>query len=447
MRLATVAMMFVAFVAAACGEKSSGAAESKPAEAASAEGAMCKEHGIAEAICTKCNPKLIPIFQAKGDWCEEHGFPESACPICHPERGGQPAAGVADDGAPPDGAKVCLSSKDVVKKVGVETVKAQERPEGVGLVATASLAFDATKRALVNARSPGVVRVIHADLGAKVTKGSPLASIDSAGVGADRSRLQATQARVTVAETTYRREKQLHAKGISSAKAVLDAEQELASAKAEHASIASALGVVGKASGGNGYTLVAPIAGQVVKRQATIGTMVGIEQTLFEIVDTSNMWVEIDVPEDEVPNVALGQRVLVTVDGIRGRQFEGRIGYISPEVDPRTRTAMARAALANPDGVLRANMFAQARIVLGGSRSTVTVPAIAVQRAKDVMFAFVQTKDDEFEVRRIQIGAREDKVVEVTKGIKPGENVVATGSFILKTETLKDSIGDGCTDD
>jgi cobalt-zinc-cadmium efflux system membrane fusion protein len=108
---------------------------------------------------------------------------------------------------------------------------------------------------------------------------------------------------------------------------------------------------------------------------------------------------------------------------------------------------MARAALANPDGVLRANMFAQARIVLGGSRSTVTVPAIAVQRAKDVVFAFVQTKDDEFEVRRVQLGAREDKLVEVTKGIKPGENVVATGSFILKTETLKDSIGDGCTDD
>jgi cobalt-zinc-cadmium efflux system membrane fusion protein len=445
-RLAQLAIL-VALFASACGDKTAKPTEAKPAEGSIAEGAMCKEHGIAEAICTKCNPKLIPVFKAKGDWCEEHGFPESACPICHPERGGQPAAGVAEDGAPPDGAKVCLKSKDVVKKVGIETVKAQERPEGVGLVATATLAFDATKRALINARSPGVVRVIHADLGAKVTKGSQLASIDSAGVGADRSRLQAAKARVTVAETTYRREKELQAKGISSAKSVLDAEQELAAAKAEHESIASAIGMVGQSNGGNAYTLVAPIAGQVVKRHATIGTMVGVEQTLFEIVDTSNMWVEIDVPEDEVPSVALGQRVLVTVDGIRDRTFEGTISYIAPEVDARTRTAMARAALANPDGVLRANMFAQARIVLGGSRSTVTVPAIAVQRAKDVMFAFVQIKDDEFEVRRVQIGAREDKVIEVTKGIKPGESVVATGSFILKTETLKDSIGDGCTDD
>lgn len=446
MRFAPLAIVVV-FVAAGCGSKSAEPGGSKPAEGPVADGAMCKEHGIAEAICTKCNPKLIPVFKAKGDWCDEHGFPESACPICHPERGGTPATGVAEDGAPPDGTKVCLKSKDVVTKVGIETVKAQERPDGAGLVATATLAFDATKRAVVNARSPGVVRGIQADLGAKVTKGSPLASIDSAGVGADRSRLQGAKARVDVAEINYRRESDLQAKGISSAKTVLDAQQELAAAKAEYASIASGLGMVGQSGGGNAYVLVSPIAGQVVKRLATIGTMVGVEQMLFEIVDTSTMWVEISVPEDEAPNVALGQRVLVTVDGIRERQFDGQISYISPEVDPRTRTAMARAALANPDGVLRANMFAQARIVLGGSRSTVTIPAIAVQRAKDVTFAFVQTKPDTFEVRRVHVGAREDKYIEVTKGIRPGENVVATGSFILKTETLKDSIGDGCTDD
>ena len=54
-------------------------------DAAAAELVMCREHGVPEAVCTKCNPSLIPVFQAKGDWCEEHGFPESFCPICHPE--------------------------------------------------------------------------------------------------------------------------------------------------------------------------------------------------------------------------------------------------------------------------------------------------------------------------------------------------------------------------
>src|SRR5213594_3526518 len=59
------------------------------------EEAFCKEHGVLEAVCTKCNPALIAVFKAKGDWCEEHGFPESFCPICHPERGGRPASDIS----------------------------------------------------------------------------------------------------------------------------------------------------------------------------------------------------------------------------------------------------------------------------------------------------------------------------------------------------------------
>src|SRR5687767_13287158 len=70
-----------------------------PSAAASAVDGMCAVHGVLQAVCTKCNPALVSIFQAKGDWCAEHGFPESFCPICHPEAGGRPAADVS--GAPP----------------------------------------------------------------------------------------------------------------------------------------------------------------------------------------------------------------------------------------------------------------------------------------------------------------------------------------------------------
>src|SRR5687768_12853204 len=90
---------------------------------------MCAEHGVLEAICTKCHPTLIPVFQAKGDWCEEHGFPESVCPICHPERGGRPKTDVTivDDGAPADGTKVKLKDKALAARVRIETVKAESR--------------------------------------------------------------------------------------------------------------------------------------------------------------------------------------------------------------------------------------------------------------------------------------------------------------------------------
>jgi cobalt-zinc-cadmium efflux system membrane fusion protein len=424
------------------------AAAQAGASASAATGGLCPEHGIAEAICTKCNPKLIPIFQAKGDWCDEHGFPESACPICHPERGGQPAVGIADDGAPPDGAKVCLATKDSARMAGIETVKAEERPEGAGLVVTATISFDATRRAIVNARSPGVVRSIKADIGAKVAQGQPLAVIHSAEVGADRSRIPAARSRVQVAEANYRREKDLYDKGIASGKDVLAAQQEWDAAKSESASLTASLGAVGKGAGGTGgYTLTAPVAGQVVRREATIGKLVGLEETLFEIVDTSTMWAELDIPEDEIPFVQIGQLVIVTVDGLGDRQFRGKIDYVAPEVDPRTRTVEARVALANPDGLLRANMFASARIALGGDRATVTVPAISVQSVRKVPFVFVRLDESDFQVRRVALGATEGAVVELVKGVKPNEDVVAQGSFLLKTETLKDSIGDGCTDD
>ncbi len=152
--------------------------------AAPAEGALCKEHGVLEALCTKHNPALIPVFQAKGDWCAEHGFPESICPICHPERGGRPPGDVAADGAPADGTKVRFKKKDTADLTGIATAKAIVRDNAGGVVATARLVYDATKLAHVNARSPGVVRALKVDVGASVKEGDALAIIDSAEVGA-----------------------------------------------------------------------------------------------------------------------------------------------------------------------------------------------------------------------------------------------------------------------
>ena len=65
-------------------------------EASASPDAMCPEHGVLEALCTLCNPALVPVFRARGDYCEEHRLPESICPICHPERGGRPEAAIDD---------------------------------------------------------------------------------------------------------------------------------------------------------------------------------------------------------------------------------------------------------------------------------------------------------------------------------------------------------------
>ncbi|AUX26924.1 RND transporter [Sorangium cellulosum] len=419
-------------------------AEARPRAASAVEGAMCKEHGVLEALCTKCNPRLVPVFQAKGDWCKEHGFPESICPLCHPERGGKPAADVTSDGAPADGTKVKLRTRDTARLAGIVTEKAVERQGGGGIPVTARIVYDALKVAEINARAAGVVRRLHVDVGAEVEKGAPLAIIDSADVGADRSRLASALSRLKIAEENLRREEQLEKEGVSSRRSVLAAQQELDAARAERASFAASLAVVGASAGGSGgYTLTTPLAGVVTQRKATVGRLVGVEETLFEVVDVSSMWAELDVPETDLPAVALKQPVVLEVDGLKGRELKGEITYVAPAIDPATRTAKARVPLANPDGALRANMFGRARI-LAPSRAAVMVPRAAVQRARTVKLVFVRLAEDQFEARRVEIGATEGNLVEVTKGVRPGEEVATEGSFLLKTETLKESIGAGC---
>jgi membrane fusion protein, heavy metal efflux system len=122
------------------------------------------------------------------------------------------------------------------------------------------------------------------------------------------------------------------------------------------------------------------------------------------------------------------------------------IDYVAPEVDATTRTAKARVALKNPDGVLRANMFARAEIALAQAKPTVMIPQPAVQRAKGIALVFVQLAPDQYEARRVKLGLAQGEMIEIVEGVKPGETVATRGSFLLKTETLKGAIGAGCCD-
>ena len=100
--------------------------------------------------------------------------------------------------------------------------------------------------------------------------------------------------------------------------------------------------------------------------------------------------------------------------------------------------------LANPDGALRANMFARARIALGDARRSVMIPRTAVQRVGATALVFVQLAPGDYETRRVTVGPGAGDLVEIVAGVAVGEQVVTTGSFLLKTETLKGSIGAGC---
>ncbi len=447
MRIPFIVGVLLVALLGGCGQKAAQETRSTSTTVATVATAedMCAEHGVLEAICTKCHPKLIPVFQAKGDWCAEHGFPMSVCPIHHPERGGRPDAQVAIDEAPASGTKIRFKTLETARDAGIETVAAVEGMEGAGVFATATIVADASHMAVVHPRAAGVVRAIKADLGSRVARGARLAILESSAVGEDRSRLQAARSRASAAEANYRREKELYDKGVSALREVEEAQRDWDAARADVSAASTSLGMIGTTGGTAGsYAVTAPIAGIVTKRTATVGTLVDTHDPLFEIVDVSELWAEIDVPEAQLPRVQPGQRVVVRVDGLTGREFHGTIEFVSPVIDPQTRTAKARAALPNRDGLLRANMYAKVRIVDDGNRASVLIPRTAVQEAKGVQLVFVQLSADSYEARRVKTMPADNNMVAVAADVRPGDRVVTTGSFLLKTETLKESIGAGC---
>jgi cobalt-zinc-cadmium efflux system membrane fusion protein len=450
MRIVNAALPVAVLLAVAgCQKKSTQTSETSATESRTAAAPiaadMCAEHGVLEAICTKCHPKLIAVFKAKGDYCEEHGFPMFVCPVHFPERGGRPAGDVAIDEAPADGTKIRFKSLETARRSGLEFVRAVGGSDVSGVAAPAVIVADASRMARVNAPARGVVRQLLASPGSVVGVGGPLAVIASAEVGTVRSNLQTASARARAAEASYRREKELYERGVSALREVQAAQQEWETAQGEVEAASAALSMMGASKGSAGtYVLRSPIRGTVITSAASVGSLVDIDKSLFEIVDASTLWADIDVPEREAFRVATGQRVVLRLDGLPGREFHGKVHSISPVIDPHTRSAKARARITTKDPALRANMFARATVFTNPSQATVLVPRAAVQEAKGVHLVFVRLSEDVFETRRVEAMPVDGEMVAINSGLKPGEPVVTTGSFLLKTETLKGSIGTGC---
>jgi membrane fusion protein, heavy metal efflux system len=400
----------------------------------------CGAHQVPESKCTQCNPSLVAQYRAAGDFCEEHGFPESVCPVCNPQ-------------APPAGAEqaaiearvVRLRSPGIERSAGIRTARAERSQASATVECTARIAFDADRLADIRAIVPGIVRRIRAELGATVDRGAPLFELESTRVGEIQGALQTARERVRTAQANLARQRQLRADDIASARQVEVAEQELASAQAETRTAEATLRMAGAAQStpSGRYTLSAPIAGTVVRRPAVVGLLATESESLATLADTSMMWALCDVPEAHASRVALGQRVVVRIDGRDDTPIAGELTWIAAEVDPRTRTVAGRAEVPNEDGHLRANQFARARIETGAPRTAVSVPRSAVQRVGEREVVFVRAGEGVYEprvVRRFGDGPS----VQVEGRVQAGDAVVTTGAVLLRTEIMPGSIGAGC---
>ncbi len=368
----------------------------------------------------------------------------------------QPVDGEADEAAataeadPGEPKFVRLERADVVASAGIEVEPVQTRPVENTITCNGSAAFNQNQYVKVPPRADGILGKIRVDVGAAVAAGDVLAVVDSPAVGDQK----AAYFKAKVHEEHLRWQVDKLSKAIEGIPGMrlFEAQHLLEEQLADTMRIGDRLRTYGFTDEqikaipenkklDNGLPVVTPRAGTVVARHAVEGEPVQTTMPLFAVVPLDTMWVNLSVYESHLPYIRLDQPVTFFPDGLPGVGFLGRVTWISPEVDPNTRTIQVRAEVANRDGALRANMFGKGQLAVEGSHQRLVVSQAAVQSHNGQHVVFVEKPEHVFEVRRISVGLKDDKFWEVTSGLAPGERVATTGSFLLKSNLENPEFG------
>ena len=185
----------------------------------------------------------------------------------------------------------------------------------------------------------------------------------------------------------------------------------------------------------------APFHGTVTEFSVAVGDLVGPDRELLTIINMSTVWVLADVYEPDLGRLPSNAEVAIQVDAYPDRVFTGRITYISDTIEMSTRAAHVRCVVTNRDKALKLGMFTRVSIPTNEKVSTLVAPVDAVQQIDGQSVVFVRTGPATFERRDVTLGLTADGQVEVIGGLKPGETIVSTGSFYLKTALLHERIG------
>lgn len=177
-----------------------------------------------------------------------------------------------------------------------------------------------------------------------------------------------------------------------------------------------------------------PLSGIVIDKLVLAGQYVKEGDPLFNIADLSTVWTEVEVYENEFPFVKVGQRVAITSQSYPGRTFTGRVSYIYPFLDPKTRTVKVRVELANPGLRLKPDMFVNATIKVPLA-PTLVVPVSAVMDTGKRQVVWVEAKPGVFEPRDVTVGARADDRVQILSGLQRGDTIAVSGGYLIDSES------------
>jgi Cu(I)/Ag(I) efflux system membrane fusion protein/cobalt-zinc-cadmium efflux system membrane fusion protein len=189
-------------------------------------------------------------------------------------------------------------------------------------------------------------------------------------------------------------------------------------------------------------TLHAPIGGTVIDKQAFEGQYVKEGERLYKIADLSKVWVDVDIYEYELPWVYQGMPAQMELPYIPGRRFKGRVLYVYPYLEEKTRTAKLRLEFQNPDEHLKPGMYANVYLSPTLAKSSLVVPQEAVINTGVRNLVFISRGEGKFEAREVETGLEgNENELQVLKGLREGEEIVVSAQFLLDSESrLREAI-------
>jgi Cu(I)/Ag(I) efflux system membrane fusion protein len=309
--------------------------------------------------------------------------------------------------------------------IGLKIAHVERGPVGGSWRTNGRISIDETRVHHVNVKFSGFMEHVYADfLGKPIRRGEPIFSIYS-------PELLAAQQEYLLALDTRRR---LAASGEITADG--DALVGAARRKLElwdvPASEIERIGRTGEAS--RTLTFFSPASGVLTKKDVVPGMRVNAGDMPFEIVDLSRVWFLADAYESDLGQVKLGMPATLTLKAFANRTFQGRVAFVDPLLDPKTRTAKVRIDVPNPSGELRPEMFGEAVLQQGG-RQGIRIPADAVIHSGTRSVVFVALPNGKFQPREVELGQGDSEWVEVLSGLQKGDGVVTRANFLVDSES------------
>ena len=334
-------------------------------------------------------------------------------------------------------------------RVRIDTVAVHVVPEVV--TAPGEVALDLKQVAQITSRIEGQVEKVHVQLGDRVKSGQPLAAIVSLQFDQLIEEYLVSKSQVDVAENTFRRTEKLRAEDIVSERKLIEDKGRYLETKARFQHVREKLlnmGLTvdelhqleqGSHMEGHRYTITSPIAGTVVAQHIVRGQGVAPGKELFEIVDTSRVWVFANLSIEQARQFKEGDVGTILPKG--GEPVTAPLTYLAPVADESTRTIRVRFEVANQQQRLKPREYVSVQLLIP-SASTLAVPVSALTAVDNVRGVFVQ-RETGYAFVPIEVGREGGGWVEVRKGLTAGEQVVVDGVFDLKNVLLKEHIESG----